>query len=235
MTSQKNPNLEILIMAAGQLEELTEELVFLGGCATGLLITDPAAPPIRATLDVDVIVQVTSLSDYHRLSERLRLKGFSEDMRQGAPICRWINESIVLDVMPTDEKILGFGNKWYLPAIENFQWIDLRSGIRIKMVSSPYFLITKLEAFDGRGNGDYMGSHDMEDIIAVLDGRISIINEVKESEIELKKELKNRFSNLLKKRAFLESLPGHLPSDESSQIRLSKLEGVIKALTELKE
>ena len=41
---------------AKKLGPLRERVVFLGGATTGLLITDPAAPPIRPTEDVDVIV-----------------------------------------------------------------------------------------------------------------------------------------------------------------------------------
>ena len=44
MSRQQNPNLEIMQLAVEQLGELVNEMVFLGGCATGLLITDPAAP-----------------------------------------------------------------------------------------------------------------------------------------------------------------------------------------------
>lgn len=57
-----NPNLEILEIAVARLGVLVEEMVFLGGCATGLLITDAVAPAIRATKDVDVIVEVASLN-----------------------------------------------------------------------------------------------------------------------------------------------------------------------------
>jgi len=46
------------------------------------------------------------------------------------------------------------------------------------MVLAPYFLATKLEAFDGRGKGDYLSSHDIEDIVAVLDGRPEILDEL---------------------------------------------------------
>ena len=88
MSRVQNPNLEILTTAVEQLGELVDELVFLGGCATGLLITDPAAPPIRITRDVDAIVQVMSLSDYHDLERRLRAQGFVEDMSADAPVCR---------------------------------------------------------------------------------------------------------------------------------------------------
>ena len=75
----QNPNIEILEMTVKQLGGLADEMVFLGGCATGLLITDKAAPPIRVTRDVDTIVQAGSLAEYQKLSEKLRKQGFKED------------------------------------------------------------------------------------------------------------------------------------------------------------
>src|SRR5437870_2302744 len=105
-------NLELLIDAGRVLQPLAEELVFVGGAATGLLITDAAAADIRSTYDVDVIVEITSISQYTAFGSRLRRLGFQEDNSEGAPICRWRYEKrIKLDVMPTDEKILGFSNR----------------------------------------------------------------------------------------------------------------------------
>lgn len=223
MSRVQNPNLEILELAVEQLGELVDELVFLGGCATGLLITDPAAPPIRITRDVDAIVQVMSLSDYHNLELRLRARGFVEDMSPDAPVCRWKGGDVILDIMPTDERILGFGNKWYEAASQNADTKTLASGKSIRMVSAPYFLITKLEAFEGRGNGDYLMSHDIEDIIAVLDGRPVIFDEVLQAEDLLKEELCTRFMSLLDDRRFMDAIAGHMPSDEASQQRVSKV------------
>lgn len=51
MKRSQNPNLEILVLTVDRLGSLAEEMIFVGGCATGLLITDPAAPPIRITRD----------------------------------------------------------------------------------------------------------------------------------------------------------------------------------------
>lgn len=81
-----NPNLEILEIAVERLGELVDKLVFLGGCATGLLLTDVAAPPIRVTLDVDVITEVATRAEYYRLAERLRERGFQP--RAGGQVCR---------------------------------------------------------------------------------------------------------------------------------------------------
>lgn len=222
------------MLAVEQLDSLADEMVFLGGCATGLLITDPAAPPIRVTRDVDAIVQVVSRADYYQLSEKLRAQGFKEDMQDGAPICRWLSGNVVLDVMPTDTRILGFGNTWYAPASAKAVLVSLPSGREIRMVTAPYFLITKLEAFVGRGGGDYQLSHDIEDIIAVLDGRPSLVDEVKQAEPELVNALSERFQVLLKDSRFVDAISGHMPTDATSQARVSTILKTIHQIAENK-
>lgn len=217
-----NPNLDILIEAVEQLGELADEMVFVGGCATGLLITDKAAPPIRITKDVDAIVQVMSRGDYYQFSDRLSAQGFSEDNSEDAPICRWKSaHGILLDVMPIDPDVLGFGNEWYKPAKQHAQEFMLPSGQMIRLISAPYFLITKLDAFKGRGKSDYLMSHDIEDIVAVFDGRAELVDDVKSAEVELVIELSRRFSDLLKDSSFLEAVPGHMPADSISQQRVA--------------
>jgi len=83
---------------------------------TGLLITDEAAAAPRATLDVDAIAEITSYAEYAAFGERLRKLGFAEDTSEDAPLCRWVHLGTILDVMPLDEEILGFSNRWYLGA-----------------------------------------------------------------------------------------------------------------------
>ena len=232
MTRVQNPNLDILALAVNQLGELADDMVFLGGCATGLLITDPAAPPIRVTRDVDAIVHVLSRAEYYDLSDKLREHGFKEDTSEDAPICRWLGGEIILDVMPTNEEILGFGNVWYQKAFEHEFTVHLPDAKNIRVVSPPYFLITKLEAFRGRGRGDYMLSHDIEDIVAVLDGRPEILDEIEIADTELAHELANRFQKLLKDQNFLDAISGHMPTDETSQARVS---GILRTINRISE
>jgi len=232
MSRKRNPNLEILEMAVEHLGPLADEMVFLGGCATGLLLTDAAAPPIRVTQDVDVITEVASIGEYHRLSAQLRKRGFKEDQSPDAPICRWVAAGVVLDVMPTKPGILGFGNEWYQPALDAAASINLPSGKHIRMVTAPYFLATKLAAFEGRGKGDYVTSHDMEDIVAVLDGRPEIVDEAKQADKVLREHLAARFTALLNARNFVEALSGHLPGDAASQARAPLILERITAIAE---
>lgn len=220
MGRERNPNLAILELVVERLGPLAEDLVFLGGCVTGLLLTDPGAPPIRATRDVDVIAEIASLGEYHELSARLRGLGFQEDQSVGAPICRWTISGAVLDVMPTNSQLLGFGNEWYGPALASARPVSLPSGRQIRLVAAPYFVATKLAAFRGRGGGDYASSHDMEDIIALLDGRPEIVVEVRESDETVRAHLATCLRALLDDDRFNDSVPGHLPGDPASQARV---------------
>ena len=217
-----NPNLALLEKAVELLEPLLNELVFAGGCTTGLLVTDPAATHIRSTYDVDAITEVTSYAQYATLSERLRELGLHEDASEGAPTCRWRHGSLILDVMPTDEGILGFSNRWYSPAIRAAQTITVgRHDIRV--VTTPYFLATKLEAFHGRGGHDYRASHDLEDIITVIDGRPELGAEVRDADADVRDYIAAQAQALLSTRDFLDALPGHLAFDPASQDRLALL------------
>ncbi|OGP85145.1 MAG: hypothetical protein A2V87_01890 [Deltaproteobacteria bacterium RBG_16_58_17] len=158
MINNKDINIRLIIHVAKCLGDLRKKVVFVGGCATGLFITDPA--------------------------------------------------------------------------IKNAESVELEKGLTIQLVSPPYFLATKVEAFKGRGGGDYMDSHDMEDIITVLDGRPEIISEIRSSSEELKPFLADTFHGFLAQEGFRDALPGHLPSDRASQARLPRL---IKRLEEISE
>jgi hypothetical protein len=209
MKNARKSNLRMLAFMANKLGELKKEVVFLGGCTTALLITDPAVPDVRFTYDVDCIIDVISRINYREIEKTLRKQGFKQTAEDGV-ICRWRINDVILDIMPTEEKILGFSNRWYKAAIMHAMEKQLDDIERIRVVTAPYFLATKLEAFKDRGNKDFFASHDLEDIISVLDGRIELIKDIKESDSHVKKYLAEKFDGLLKERRFLEALPGHL-------------------------
>lgn len=122
--------------------------------------------------------------------------------------------------MPTEEKILGFSNKWYKEAIDCFTTHQLAEGVVIRSVTAPYFLGTKLEAFKSRGNNDFMSSHDFEDIIAVIDGCTELIEEVKKTSPSLRQYLSDSFSKILLNDEFQTALPGHLNYGPSTHDRI---------------
>lgn len=216
---RENPNYAQFVSAVTKLESLLDQIVFVGGCVIGLLLTDPGAAPVRTTLDVDAIVEISSYTEFRVLEDRLRRLGFRESHTEGAPVCRWTHEELVFDLMPTNPSILGFSNRWYLPALQCAQQIRVANRDP-KVITAPYFLATKLEAFHGRGRGAYPMSRDLEDMVAVLDGRREVVDEVRQSAPQLRRYLSDEFVSLLATSDFLDALPGYLLPDAASQERL---------------
>lgn len=229
-----DPNVAMLERVAYSLgPELCSQFVFVGGVAAGLLITDLALPPIRRTDDVDIITNAEVLADYYRFEDQLRGLGFVQDQSPDAPVCRWRVDGVAVDLMPTQEEILGFTNRWYRMGVSTAQMVTLPSGVQIWVLRAPEFIATKLEAFYGRGGGDYLFSHDMGDIISVIDGRESLLKECQDSLAPLREYLAAQFQHLLSIRSFVDALPGHLPPDSASQARLSDLLIKIQHISEL--
>lgn len=227
-----DPNRQMLASAVTLLEPLLKELVFVGGCTTGLFLTDPAVGGIRPTKDVDAIVDVTSYAKYAALAERLRDLGLSEDTTEDAPLCRWRHRELIVDVMPIDEDVLGFSNRWYGPAIEAAQNRSIADR-EIRLVTAAYFVATKFEAFHRRGGGDIVASHDLEDVVAVVDGRLEVVDEIAQSDREVRGFIASEFADLIRNKDFLEALPGFLLPDSASQARQPLLKKRIEAIAAL--
>jgi predicted nucleotidyltransferase len=208
-----DPNVGSVEMVAAALGELREELVLVGGCAASLLIDAPTAPPPRVTYDVDLIAVVAALPGYHRLEKRFAEHGFERDTSPDAPICRWRIRNLIVDLMPTDERVLGFSNRWYTEAAASANRCMLPSGTAIRLISAPAFAATKFEAFHHRGHSDVLASHDLEDIINVIEGRTVFVEEVRAAQPALQTYLAKQFANLIATRNFFELLPGLIAHD----------------------
>jgi predicted nucleotidyltransferase len=212
-------NIPILEEVAKALGPLTKQAVFLGGCAVGLLIVDKGRPPVRVTEDVDLAIDTKTLAEYYALAAELRKRGFREDA-ESKVICRWRLGDLVVDIMPTKEGVLGFPNGWYQDALLHASTYTLPSGFQVNLVTAPHFLATKIEAFHGRGNGDFVMSKDIEDIVAVVDGRPQLPDEVANADPLLRDYLRDEVEALLSDRSFFDSLPGQLQGDEANQARV---------------
>lgn len=228
-------NLKQLKAVATAFGDLLDKITFVGGATTALLVPEVAGSGVRQTNDVDVIVDIVSRLDYVTFSEKLRQKGFSEDSSTGAPMCRWtikdLNGSgnIIVDIMPVVEEILGFTNRWYKEGIAHAKTVELPdSDFKINVLSPGYFLATKFEAFNNRGKGNLF-SHDLEDIIFVIENRRDIILELKEYGPEIKEYLSKAIISLSDNDDFFNYLPGLL-THQSSQ---KNVESVLTLISKL--
>lgn len=136
--------------------------------------------------------------------------------------------------MPLDSQVLGFSNRWYPDALRTAGRVQLPGGLAIRAINAPYFLGTKLEAFHGRGKRDYLASHDLEDFIAAVDGRSSLMTEVEGASSELKMYIADSIRALLKEPRFLDALPDHLLPDAASQARIGQLLAKLRGLGDVR-
>ncbi|MGO3654883.1 MAG: hypothetical protein ACTJFN_10990 [Sphingobacterium sp.] len=197
------------------LEELAKDVVFVGG-ATVSLYTDRVAEEVHPTDDIDILVELVSYQGYADIEEKLRQKGFINDWESGV-ICRYKVQGIIVDVMPTSDRILGFSNKWYTPGFSNAIDYTLDEKHVIKIFSPPYFLATKLEAFKNRGHEDGRTSTDFEDIVYFLNNRSTIWKELKNTEPHLKTYIVDSFRDLLNNKYIDEWISVHLEYTEQER------------------
>jgi hypothetical protein len=102
--------------------------------------------------------------------------------------------------------------------------------LEIRVVTAPYFLATKIEAFRGRGRGDFLASHDLEDLIFVIDGPAAIVEEVQTETPLLREHLHTEITGLLATPGFIDALPGYLLPDAASQARIGTVLRRLKSL-----
>jgi predicted nucleotidyltransferase len=177
--------------------DLLQEAAFVGGCTTGLLLTDAfSREAVRYTDDVDLIINVVGYARWAAFQERLRARGFREAMDEKVN-CRMRLGELQVDFMPDDENILGFSNRWYAAGLAAAQPHDLAQDLTIRLLTPPFFVATKLEAYLGRGNDDPQGSHDMEDILTLFDGREEIVREIAAADKDLRTFIAHQIGLLL--------------------------------------
>lgn len=213
-------SIDLIEAVAKELGPLLPEVAFLGGASVQLWLTDTAAPPARVTVDVDVVVEVSGYGEYAALGERLRQRGFEEDATSRV-ICRWRHRTgLVLDLMPTDEEILGFSNRWYPAALASAIERGLPSGAVIRAVAPAFLVATKIEAFRDRGHGDYLASADFEDIVRLVDGREELVDEVDALPADVREFVVASLADLRGDPLFEYGVAGALLPDAASQARL---------------
>jgi hypothetical protein len=132
-----DPNLELLRAMALALGPLRERLVFVGGCATGLLLTNPAAAGVRPTEDVDAIIDVASLASYHAMQPLLAERGFKQTMADNTPPFRWFWNRMQLDLVPVNGRVLGFANRWYRPGFATAVTTEIAPGVSLRHLNAP--------------------------------------------------------------------------------------------------
>lgn len=200
-------NLQVVAEVARALKELREDVVFVGGAIVSVYIDDPAADEVRPTADIDLTIDALGLSDWVNIQERLAELGFHPDPF-GSSICSYKYKDIPVDFMPMTSGHLGPANRWYSACLNSVEEMNVH-GIGVKIFSAPAFIATKLEAFFDRGQ-DWRTSHDVEDVIYLIDNRSTIVEEVHQSDPQVKMFIQTSFRELKNRGLLSETLQAHI-------------------------
>lgn len=217
--------IQMLEKAAKLLAALDEKIVFIGGATVPLYLDKVSAADARPTKDVDCVVNIIPRTKYYLLEEKLRQIGLEQD--KGNIICRWrYQEELIIDIMPDDNSILGFSNSWYKFGIKKSIIHKLPSGQKIDIFPVSYLLASKIEAFNSRGNHNFYTSHDVEDIVLLLDGCPYLENQIQQADKKVKNFIKEWF------KTHLEDLREIAPSQLSFPAKNAGREQLILSLIE---
>jgi hypothetical protein len=219
-------NIEIIKKVALGLQELRQEMVFVGGATLSLYADDPAADAVRPTSDIDLSVSVLGYGAWDRLQQRLQELRFYPDP-QSKVICRFSYEGITIDIMPDDPNILGFTNPWYQPGLEKSILVALTETLSIRILPVAYFLATKFSAYHSRSS-DPRSSHDFEDIVYVTDNRLKLVDEIATSSSEVIVYLQKEYKEIWTNRYREEILGCHLMDYDRLSLVEEKIEQILR-------
>lgn len=188
----KIAGIEEVKKVAVALRDLKTKFAFVGGSIVSLYINDHNADESRETTDIDLSISLKGYASWANLQEELSSRGFTPNQHSKI-LCRYSYQGIDVDIMPDDEKILGFSNPWYRPGLSRVQLHELDNGLIINLFSVPYFLATKFTAIRERGRGDHRTSHDFEDVIYLTDNVTDIADLIQKADKQVKSFLVSEF------------------------------------------
>ena len=197
----------LLVEAAQKLKPLLGKIAFVGGGILPTYLPKGFDANIRVTYDLDIVIKLAHYGRLEELNERLGKLGFYPDSKSQI-ICRYTDQKIVLDVMPTNSEVLGFSNRWYEVGLINKEWITLNDIINIPRFTIDYYLATKWEAVEGRGKQDWRTSKDMEDIITLTNN--GALNQVGSKNRAVHDYLEESFTKLVNHKYAHEIILSHL-------------------------
>ncbi len=218
-------NRQATLKIARALDELNQQVVFVGGAMVSLYIDDPAAEDIRPTKDIDLTFQITSAGKLEELRQALTNKGFNEQA-DSKLICRFSYEDLLIDVMSTREVGWAPSNRWFEPGFQRAITIGLED-IEIRVLPLSFFLASKMDAFFNRGIQDLYASHDLEDIVYILNYSTDLVRKIQNTDHdEVRNYLVDGIRQMLDDEGIMNALPGHLyfdGVDERMEIILDKM------------
>jgi predicted nucleotidyltransferase len=222
MSSRRERSRAAVEAVARALGEERGRVVFVGGTVAALFALEGGVD-VRPTDDVDCVVDVTTLAEYYAFVDRLRALGFQPCVEEGAPLCRQVVSGVRVDVMGTADTALGPTNRWYAAAVAAADRVLVGAECEVLVIAPLYFVATKLEAFRSRGRGDFVESHDLEDVLTVVAGLAVLRAEIESAASVVARAVRDELAQLARRDAFIEAVWGHFEGDAAGQTRAAKV------------
>lgn len=235
MTLPRGPSLDRVAVIATELGELNDEVVFIGGAIAPLLQTDPPFPRARLTTDVDGVIATSSYSESHDFEDALIRRGFRPDLSDPTHAHRWRSPSDVpFDLVPAGDHLGGTGNPWDQLAIKTAVKVTLSQGVTIHHATAASFIAQKWAAHSDRGKRDAFVSRDLEDILALLASRPSIVDEVSESSTEVREYISQQSSGILRDAYLEDLLAAHLNNAQDPVAVAARVRTTLERLSSIR-
>jgi len=206
---------------------LNEQVAFVGGAVVGIYVDDPAAEDVRPTDDLDITMAIVSLHELEAIRETLTQKGFTQSAVDNV-ICRFRYEGIKVDVMNTQALGWAPANRWFAPGFAQRESIKVMD-VRISVLPLPYFMASKFDAFNDRGINDPRSSHDLEDLVYILDNRTDVEEQLNMAPTDVKPFLVEQLRSILSEPAKQEAVLGNLNYENRSD-RYDRIINIIENL-----
>jgi predicted nucleotidyltransferase len=229
--SARSRSREAIARVAKALGEERAHVMFVGGTALALFDFDEHVS-IRPTLDVDCVVDARSLRDYYAFVERLRARVFGPCSDEGAPLCRLVVDGIRVDVMGTVDTPVGPTNRWYADALATAHAVSL-SDMTVRTITPLLFVATKLEAFHSRGEGRFVDSHDLEDLLTVIACMPDVRDAIDAAASNAARSIREELLSLAALESFRDAVWGHFEGDDAGQRRAALVLDWLRALAKV--
>jgi len=208
---------------ASKLDYLLKDVVFVGGSVVALYADNPASGELRPTDDIDIVVAISTRVDFAIFEEKIRQLGF-KNVTDSKFIGRYKISDLIVDVMPIEESILGFSNRWYEKGMQESFLYELDKETSIRLMPFHYFIASKIEAHNGRNGKDFRTSKDFEDIVYTFDNRVNPLDDMNKATGDVEKYLKEQMNDFLNNTNFYEGVYSHL--NEGSQSKSKRTERI---------
>ena len=149
-----------------------------------------------------------------------------QTIADNTPPFRWFWNRLQLDLVPVDAHVLGFANRWYRPGFAAAVSTALGGGVSLRHLDAPHFLATKFEAYNDRGGRDIHLSHDLDDIVTVIDGRAELAHELEQADAAVRVHVVAQMQVLLAHTELPNALPGIVAQPIRAGVVLERLQRI---------